>query len=236
MLRLEPLWRVHDQSASGVLHLLMKSYFKAGSPRIVLCPLSDAECHLDVVFDPTLFVALRKAAEVFGLRYPEPLVHSILCQFAPPAVVEYDDHSIGGEYWKHFERVYCPQPVQAKNGMVVPFFPDDADHALTEEHYTNRNDFSLDRARRVDWIKAGLESPLTEFHHKVEWKGSRLVISNENRVVCLAFGMYVVALNFIGDDEQPTAKFVTAYALNSEQAYRISQNPAWHYSKKKTTD
>ena len=102
-----------------------------------------------------------------------------------PPLVKYDKP---GEYKRHFEKVYCRNPVETFDGIRVRFRKDDFEHCFYESSRRNRvkDRFSWKRAKRIEWIKTALEEsqfPPREifrlFGLPVFLKGRRLLYFHE---------------------------------------------------------
>ena len=76
-----------------------------------------------------------------------------------PPLLEYDSVK---EYKKHYERVYQRGDIRTFDGIRVYFRPQKFGHAFYENSQRRKgpkDEFSPDRAQRMDWIKATLENP-----------------------------------------------------------------------------
>jgi hypothetical protein len=82
--------------------------------------------------------------------------------------------------------------------------------------------FSIQRAERIDWIKATLEDPNADLH--VGWDGKKKRYDRSHRVA-LVLGDYVVIIRLGGNKK---AQFVTAYvADNLRTLAKIKGSPKW---------
>jgi hypothetical protein len=128
------------------------------------------------------------------------------------------------EYRAHFERVYCQRPIITFDEIAVRFRKGGFDHCFYESTRRNRvkDVFSIQRAERIDWIKAALQDPNAELY--VGWDGKKKRYDRSHRVV-LVLGNYVVVIRISGSQ---TAQFVTAYVADSPSTLaKIKRNPMW---------
>ena len=145
-----------------------------------------------------------------------------------PDLVEYDSEE---EYREHFRRCYvnAATPILTVDGVPVRFFEDTFDHAFFEasDRRTGEKDqFSKDRAERIDWIRFAIEEGgRVEYF---EWTDDR---GNERRELLLG-GSYLVVLQFRGKTRN-WAKFVTAFPHDNPDRIRHDSNKQRVWPKKK---
>jgi hypothetical protein len=128
------------------------------------------------------------------------------------------------EYCSHFERVYCGGPITTFDGIAVRFRKDRFGHCFYESSQRNKvkDVFSIQRAERIDWIKATLEDPNADLH--VGWDGKKKRYDRCHRVA-LVSGDYVVVIRLVGNQK---AQFVTAYVADSSRTLaKIKGSPKW---------
>ncbi len=127
------------------------------------------------------------------------------------------------EYQSHFEQIYCQGPIITFDGISVRFRKDDFSHAFFESVRSKDDTFSDKRARRIDWIKAALQDPLSDRY--LGWDNKRKRYDGKRRVTVVVNNyVVVIALNRQGDK----ARFITAYVADSGRTIRmIKQSPKW---------
>lgn len=88
-----------------------------------------------------------------------------------------------------------------------------------------QDQFSPQRAERIDWIKATLEGPEAELY--AGWDNKRKRHDHSRRVTVVVVN-YVVVIRLTG---ATTARFVTAYVADSETTInKIKRGPRWRPS------
>lgn len=128
------------------------------------------------------------------------------------------------EYRAHFERMYCRGPVTTFDGIAVRFRKGCFAHCFYESTRRNRvkDVFSVQRAERIDWIRATLQDPNADMH--VGWDGKKKRYDRSHRVA-LVVGDYVVVIRLTGSK---SAEFVTAYVADSPSTLaKIKRSPKW---------
>ena len=128
------------------------------------------------------------------------------------------------EYRKHYEKIYCRQPVTTFDGIVVRFRKNRFSHCFFESSRRNKvkDKFSIQRAERIDWIKTALEDPEAELY--VGWDGKKKQCDKRRRVSLVAED-YVVVIRLSGIKK---AQFVTAYVADSlSTLQKIKGSPKW---------
>lgn len=128
------------------------------------------------------------------------------------------------DYRTRFEILYCGKPVPTFDGIEVRFRKSDFDHCFFES--TNRDrkkdEFSVLRAERLDWIKVALGDVNAD--RFVGWDRDRRT-NDKNRRVTLVCINYVVVIEIM---RNATARFVTAYVADSPLTLqKIRQGPRW---------
>ena len=140
----------------------------------------------------------------------------------PPALVHYITEA---EYRTHYERCYCRVVIHTFDGMRV-YFPkqqfDDAFFESANRKARDKSVFALERAERIDWIRAAVEDPTAELYQG--WDRDRKVIVPGRRIA-LVFDNYVVVLQVY--NERSAATFITAYVASSDTIRKIRGNPRW---------
>ncbi len=116
------------------------------------------------------------------------------------------------EYRRHFEQVYCKDPIKTFDGIVVRFHKSMFGHSFFESSRrdTNKDTFSIKRAERIDWIKKALQDPKSEKYVGWDRKKKRY---NKKRRVTIVMGNYVVIIQLTGSGK---ADFITAYLADTK--------------------
>jgi len=140
-----------------------------------------------------------------------------------PAKVNYPTED---EYRRHFERVYCNEPILAFDGILVRFRKDDFDHCMYESTHRDgvKDQFSKERSERIDWIKATLENPAAELYQG--WDSKRKCYLADRRV-SVVYEEFVVVIQILGNPRGSLrARFITAF-LADNSIDRIKKGPKW---------
>jgi hypothetical protein len=133
------------------------------------------------------------------------------------------------EYRARFDQMYCSAPISTFDGIAVRFRKRQFDHCFFESTTRDgvKNQFSTERARRIDWIRAVLESPDAELYQGWDNRRRR---RDPSRRVAVVLGEYVVIIALVGDDQ---ADFVTAFVSDPPGPGRLSavqeirRGPKW---------
>ncbi len=126
------------------------------------------------------------------------------------------------EYRTHFERVYCLGSIFTFDAICVKFRRHHFNHCMFESTARDRikDKFSMDRALRIDWIKATLEHPDAELYQGWDRDKKRHVA---DRRAAIIYENFVVVIRFVDDKK---AEFVTAYHAG-ESIDKIKRGPKW---------
>ena len=128
------------------------------------------------------------------------------------------------EYKKYYVKKYCKNELQTFDGIKVKFYEDQFEHAFYEssnKRKRNKDIFSVDRAKRIDWIEFVLKNPKAELH--LGWDRDKKIFNKDRRVAIISPEDYVVIIRI---NENNTAKFITAYYANNS-AKEIRKMPRW---------
>lgn len=129
-----------------------------------------------------------------------------------PPLVSYASEA---EYQKHFEDVYCKEPIATFDGIPVRFRKRDFHHAFFESvRGGHDNLFSTKRAERIDWIKKTLQDPNADRYQGWDKKNKKY---DKSRRVTVVMGNYIVVIvvrqnKRTGDQ---TGHFITAYVADT---------------------
>lgn len=128
------------------------------------------------------------------------------------------------EYKKYYIKKYCKNTLQTFDGIKVKFYEDQFEHAFFEssnKRKRNKDIFSIDRAKRIDWIEYVLKNPNAELH--LGWDRDKKICNKERRVAIISPEDYVVIIRINSNN---TAKFITAYYADNS-ANEIRKMPLW---------
>lgn len=81
--------------------------------------------------------------------------------------------------------------------------------------------FSIERAKRIDWIEYVLKNPNAELH--LGWDRDKKKYNKDRRVAIISPENYVVVIRIFDDNK---ADFITAYYANNS-ANKIRNMPLW---------
>jgi len=141
-----------------------------------------------------------------------------------PPLVHYSTEQ---EYRQHFMRVYCHGSIKTFDGYQVRIFPNHFNHCMFESADRRARDksiFSVQRAERIDWIKATLEN--AEAQQYQGWDRDKRQIDPNTRVTN-AFDDYVVIIYFSRTRGGIwVTDFITAYVADTNIG-RIRTAPIW---------
>lgn len=140
-----------------------------------------------------------------------------------PALVYYETER---EYRDHYERVYCRGVITTFDGIRVYFHQQKFGHAFYESSSRDgrKDQFSSQRACRIDWIKATLEHP--DAFICFGWNKDKKAIDKSRRV-SVVYEEFVVIIGLKrGRDGGLKGEFVTAY-LADNSIGKIRSQPEW---------
>jgi len=144
-----------------------------------------------------------------------------------PPLVHYDTQE---EYPKHFEGIYCSGGIRTFDDILVRFRKSKFDHCFFEstKRDARKDQFSVKRAERLDWIKAALQDPDSERY--VGWDKYKKRYDKSRRVA-IVMKNYVVVIQLKG---AKNADFVTAYVADTTTSQgrvstieKIRKSPKW---------
>lgn len=135
------------------------------------------------------------------------------------------------EYKQHYERHYQREKIFTYDGIRVYFKPQTFGHAFYKNSKNTagpKDEFSPERAERMDWVKAALESPDAEIF--MGWNKATKAY-DEHRRVSVVFENFVVVIE-LGLNRQEILKgnFVTCYVANNS-IDAIKSSPKWKLEK-----
>ncbi|GAB1366632.1 hypothetical protein MASR1M36_15030 [Candidatus Cloacimonadaceae bacterium] len=129
------------------------------------------------------------------------------------------------EYKTHFEKIYCRGSITTFDGYKVRFNKSDFEHAFYESSGRNgiKDQFSVTRARRIDWILAALTDSTSDL--RVGYDKTKKSFDSERRVA-IVYGNYIAILSIISRSKK-TARFITAFVASNNSLSKILRSPVW---------
>ena len=125
---------------------------------------------------------------------------------------------------KYFKKKYCRKPIITFDGIPVKFYISkfaDAFFESSNRKERNKDIFSLERAKRIDWIEYVLKNPKAELHYG--WDRDKKQINKDRRVAIIIPENYVVIIRL---NDNGTATYITSY-LADNSAEKIRETPFW---------
>jgi len=126
---------------------------------------------------------------------------------------------------------YCNNTeIKTFDGICVRFYEETFEHAFyvrTRKSWkAPKDNYSIERGERIDWIKSVLEDP--SIIPRKGYDSAKKNYDNSRRVTFLAPNNYVVVIYINAKGE---GKFVTAYLVdNQDTANKIASSPVWEKS------
>ena len=131
------------------------------------------------------------------------------------------------EYKQYYIDKYCKNPIITFDGIKVKFYNDQFEHSFYESSNhieRNKDVFSWERAKRIDWIEYVLTNPYAEVH--VGWDRDKKTYSKDRRVAIITPENYVVIIRL---NNNGTAKYITSYLADTPRSAReILNSPMWN--------
>ena len=135
------------------------------------------------------------------------------------------------EYRQHYERHYQRGTIVTADGIRVYFKPQKFGHAFYQNSQRRKgpkDEFSNERAQRMDWIKATLEHPEAELY--MGWNKDQRCYE-EARRVSVVFAEFVVVIELgLNRRNELKGNFVTCYVADRSIG-RIKRSPVWDKDK-----
>lgn len=135
------------------------------------------------------------------------------------------------EYKQHYERHYQRGAIVTADGIRVYFKPQKFGHAFYQNSQRRKgpkDEFSEERAQRMDWTKATLEHPEAELY--MGWNKDQKCY-DETRRVSVVFAEFVVVIELgLNKRNELKGNFVTCYVADKSIS-RIKSSPIWDKDK-----
>lgn len=133
------------------------------------------------------------------------------------------------EYLEYFTENFCKQEIFTNDGIRIYFRRCHFYHAFFESVWTNKDTFSLARARRMPDVLPILQSPSAQC--RCGWDRKTGSFSASKRVSFLTDPFVVVVL--LKRNKKTgliQGEFITCYTATSRTYQLILQNPRWNAS------
>lgn len=131
------------------------------------------------------------------------------------------------EYRKHYQRNYCQETIYTSDNIRVFFGRIKFDHAFYKNSQNKsgpKDAFDLDRAKRIDWVRATLESARATLYQG--WNSYNKSYE-ENRRVSVLYEDFVVIIEMsINRQGELKANFITCYVAD-RSIRAIQTSPLW---------
>jgi len=131
------------------------------------------------------------------------------------------------EYKKHYESRYQRGEIRTFDGIRVYFKPQKFGHAFYENSERRagvKDEFSTERAERMDWIRATLEHPDAKIYEG--WNKAKKCY-DETRRVSVVYADFVVVIECsLSRNDELKANFVTCYVAD-RSIDKIRTAPDW---------
>lgn len=135
------------------------------------------------------------------------------------------------EYRLHYERHYCRSTIITNDGIRVYFKPQKFGHAFYQNSSGEagpKDEFSPERAQRMDWIKKTLEHPDAELF--VGWNKEDKC-NEDTRRVSVVYDSFVVIIEMsLKKTGELKGNFITCY-LADKSIDKIRSAPVWERDK-----
>lgn len=145
----------------------------------------------------------------------------IINQYQPFLILNDED-----EYKEYYMSELCSSPIDCFDNLSVKFRPERFNHAFYERskrYYKHKDVFSIERAKRMSWIKTCLQddtiTPLAGYDKR------RKKYDHSRRVSFITPDNFVVVIRLINPEE---AQFVTCFVPdNPYVTEKIRKSPLW---------
>ncbi|MEY3788091.1 MAG: hypothetical protein RIQ94_741 [Pseudomonadota bacterium] len=145
-----------------------------------------------------------------------------------PPLLHYDSTL---KYKTHYDSHYCRGNIVTFDGIRVYFKPQKFGHAFYQNSQRRngaKDEFSFERAQRMDWIKLTLEHPDAELF--IGWNKDKNCYE-ESRRVSVVYGDFVVVIEMgLNNACVLKANFITCYVADKSIA-KIKNSPLWSKDK-----
>ena len=131
-----------------------------------------------------------------------------------------DENSYRAYFYKNFVKI---KSLRTFDGIEVRFFTQNFDHAFYVKSIRSsgkKDQFSWQRAKRMDWIAAILQSPEPELRRRAMPDGKI------RRIALVGAERYAVVIQIEPNGRR--ANFITAYIVRDDESLRkMRSNPRW---------
>lgn len=133
------------------------------------------------------------------------------------------------EYKNHYESTYCRAEIFTVDNIRVYFKPQKFGHAFyenSERRQGPKDQFSPERAQRMDWIKSTLIHPDALLFFG--WNKDKKVYEKSRRV-SVVFEEFVVVIELsFNNNKVLKGNFITCYLANNKSINAIKTSPIWN--------
>lgn len=140
-------------------------------------------------------------------------------------------YSSVAEYKRHYERYYQRGDIRTFDGIRVYFKPQKFGHAFYKNSRNKKgakDEFSPERAQRMDWVKATLQHPDAKIY--MGWNKEDKCYQEDRRVSVVYEAFVVVIELSINQKGELKGNFVTCYQAD-QSIEKIAESPAWDKAK-----
>ena len=140
-----------------------------------------------------------------------------------PPLLQYANEN---EYRDHFEKTYCRQQIFTFDGIPVYIHRGMFQHAFYESTHRNglKDQFSVVRAQRMDWIKATLENPSAALYQG--WDNTKKKHDPKRRVSVVYEDFVVIIRLGLKSGGELKGEFVTCFQADNSIG-KIRQSERW---------
>lgn len=132
------------------------------------------------------------------------------------------------EYKNHYESKYCRSEIFTIDNIRIYFSPQKFGHAFYEnstQRQGPKDQFSPERAQRMNWIKDALIDP--EALLLFGWNKDKKIYEKSRRVSVIYEGFVVVIELGLGKNKLK-GNFVTCYLANKRTYNLLRSGPVWN--------
>lgn len=140
-----------------------------------------------------------------------------------PSFILYDTPD---EYKAHYEEHYCKKPIITFDDIPVFFPKDKFSHAFYEssDRRGSKDLFSLERSKRIEWIRLTLESREALLFQG--WDSKKKCYHPDSRVSVVYDNFVVVIRLSLKRNGKLKANFITCYQADNSIG-KIKNSPIW---------
>jgi hypothetical protein len=131
------------------------------------------------------------------------------------------------EYYNHFVKKYCSKDsdIRTFDGYRVHFKKSDFKHAFfksADRRKPTKDLFSLERAKRMDWIEIALIDKSAELY--IGWDNRHNKLDKKRRV-CIVQNNFVIIISM--NRNKKKGFFITEYVAEESTLEKLRDKPKW---------